>query len=139
MRLIDADELKELILAERDKIPKKVPCATYELMREKDNQHGNAMRGGIRVALRCMENTPTIEAEPVRHGRWEWYEEWGPSTWLEPPDIINAGWKCTECGIDLGEYLTAKLHEEVYVGDMDKMPEVDRCPNCGAKMDLKGD
>lgn len=84
-----------------------------------------------------LKTSPTIEAEPVRHGRWEWYEEWGPSTWLEPPDIINAGWKCTECGIDLGEYLTAKLHEEVYVGDMDKMPEVDRCPNCGAKMDAK--
>ena len=71
------------------------------------------------------------------HGRWEWYEEYGPSTWLEPPDILHAGWKCSECKIDLGEYLTEKLHEEVYVGDMDKMPEVNHCPNCGAKMDLE--
>lgn len=112
MRLIDADALKELF---------------------DEDGHLSA------YIEEYIDNTPTIEADPVRHGRWEWYEEWGPSTWLEPPDIINAGWKCTECGIDLGEYLTAKLHEEVYVGDMDKMPEVDRCPNCGAKMDLKGD
>lgn len=113
MRLIDLNHLLELV--------KKNAPFIYSILAP--------------IAMLC----PTIEADPVRHGRWEWYEEWGPSTWLEPPDIINAGWKCTECGIDLGEYLTAKLHEEVYVGDMDKMPEVDRCPNCGAKMDLKGD
>ena len=113
MRLIDADALKEFY-------------------GKWANRNTEFMKGEIDGYIDAQ---PTIEAEPVRHGRWEWYEEWGPSTWLEPPDIINAGWKCTECGIDLGEYLTAKLHEEVYVGDMDKMPEVDRCPNCGAKMD----
>lgn len=65
MRLIDADELKKLILEERDKIPFTVPAAPYELVKEKANTHGNAVRGGIRKALRCMEQTPTIEAEPV--------------------------------------------------------------------------
>jgi hypothetical protein len=65
MRLIDADELKKLILSERDKIPLTVPAAYYELVKEKPNAHGNAMRGGIRVALRCMEQTPTIDAVPV--------------------------------------------------------------------------
>ena len=114
MRLIDADVLVK-----------------HKVTGEIGNLSGDFVPGF------AIANAPTIEAEPVRHGRWEWYEEWGPSTWLEPPDIINEGWKCTECGIDLGEYLTAKLHEEVYVGDMDKMPEVDRCPNCGAKMDKK--
>lgn len=110
MRLIDADELKELILAERDKIPKKVPCATYELMREKDNRHGNAMRGGIRVALRCMENTPTIEAEPVRHGRWD--------------DEDNERWVCTLCG-------------SWYI--VDSNGYMHYCPHCGAKMDKEED
>lgn len=122
MRLIDANALKSELIFD---------VATTMRMQE---MHKKDM--ALRV-LNRIDEAPTIEAEPVRHGRWEWYEEWGPSTWLEPPDIINAGWKCTECGIDLGEYLTAKLHEEVYVGDMDKMPEVDRCPNCGAKMDAK--
>lgn len=60
MRPIDADALKERILQERNKIPLTVPAAPYELVPERVNQHGNAMRGGIRVALRCMEQTPTI-------------------------------------------------------------------------------
>lgn len=64
-RLIDADALKESILKERDKIPLTVPAAPYEFVSKKANSHGNAMRGGIRVALRCMEHTPTIDAEPV--------------------------------------------------------------------------
>lgn len=53
MRLIDADELKKSILKERDAIPKAV-YKRYELA-----------VSGIRVALRCMENTPTIDAVPV--------------------------------------------------------------------------
>jgi hypothetical protein len=65
MRLIDADELKKLILSEREKIPLTVPAAYYEFVKEKPNAHGNAMRGGIRVALRCMEQTPTIDAVAV--------------------------------------------------------------------------
>ena len=65
MRLIDADALKKRILEERDKIPLTVPAATYELVKEKANLHGNAMRGGIRVALRCMEQTPSIDAVEV--------------------------------------------------------------------------
>ena len=65
MRLIDADAMKERILLERDKIPLLVLAAPYEFVKKKPNQHGNAMRGGIRVALRCMEQTPTIDAVPV--------------------------------------------------------------------------
>ena len=80
---------------------------------------------------------PTIDAEPVRHGRWEWYEDWGPSTWLEPPDLNKAGWKCSNCGIDLGDYLTDCLGVNVYVDEEDKMPKIKSCPHCGAKMDAK--
>ena len=65
MRLIDADELKRAILFERDKIPFKLPGATYELGICKPNHHGNSMRGGIRKALRCMEQCKTVDAVPV--------------------------------------------------------------------------
>ena len=65
MRLIDADELKIKILAERDKILREVQTAPYEIVRTKPFQHGNSMRGGIRKALKCMEQTPTIDAVPV--------------------------------------------------------------------------
>ena len=85
----------------------------------------------------ALAAAPTIDAETVRHGRWEWYEDWGPSTWLEPPDLINAGWKCSNCGIDLGDYLTDCLGVNVYVDEEDKMPKIKSCPHCGAKMDAK--
>ena len=112
MRLIDADVLKKLILEERDKIPLTVPAAVYELVKEKANLHGNAMRGGIRKALRCMEQTPTIEAEPVRHGAWIKYVI----------DYDDEGrreieFKCSECGRFEGT-------REPYC-------------HCGAKMDLE--
>ena len=58
MRLIDANEVVKNIVAERDKIP-------YELVSEKPFKHGNSMRGGIRKALRCIEQSPTVEAVPV--------------------------------------------------------------------------
>lgn len=58
MRLIDANEVVESIVAERDKIP-------YELVSEKPFKHGNSMRGGIRKALRCVEQAPTVDAVPV--------------------------------------------------------------------------
>lgn len=92
--------------------------------------------GGV-IDCNDIARFPTIDAEPVRHGRLEFYEDWGPSTWLEPPDLNKAGWKCSNCGIDLGDYLTDCLGVNVYVDEEDKMPKIKSCPNCGAKMDLK--
>lgn len=65
MRLIDANEVVKNIVAERDKIPRTVPTAPYELVAEKPFNHGNSMRGGIRKALRCIEQAPTVDAVPV--------------------------------------------------------------------------
>lgn len=64
VRLIDADVLKELILKERDAIPKTI-VERYSFGVGSPNKHGNSMRGGIRKALRCMEQCPTIDAVPV--------------------------------------------------------------------------
>ena len=58
MRLIDANKVVKAILVERDKIP-------YELVSEKPFKHGNSMRGGIRKALRCIEQAPTVDAVHV--------------------------------------------------------------------------
>lgn len=64
MRLIDADALKEKLLKERDAIP--LTCTErYGFGVEFPNHHGQSMRGGIKKALRCMEQTPTIDAVPV--------------------------------------------------------------------------
>jgi hypothetical protein len=71
MRLIDADALKERILKERDAIPKTV-AERYSFGVGMPNSHGNSMRGGIRKALRCMEQTPTIDPKSLRpKGRWK--------------------------------------------------------------------
>ena len=58
MKLIDANKVIKNIVTERDKIP-------YELVSEKPFKHGNSMRGGIRKALRCIEQAPTVDAVPV--------------------------------------------------------------------------
>ena len=58
MRLIDANEVIENIVAERDKIP-------HELVSGNPFKHGNSMRGGIRKALRCVEQAPTVDAVEV--------------------------------------------------------------------------
>lgn len=138
MRLINADALHiQIELA---------PYYVCESGRKK--QYGTKMNKTVRFnpgdTLLLYEDVsnfildaPTIAAEPVRHGRWEWYEDWGPSTWLEPPDLNKTGWKCSNCGIDLGDYLTDCLGVNVYVDEEDKIPKIKSCPHCGAKMDMK--
>ena len=65
MRLIDANEVVKNIVAERDKIPRTVPTAPYELGTEKPYHAGDQMRCGIRKALRCIEQATTVDAVPV--------------------------------------------------------------------------
>ena len=64
-RLIDANAVVKAILEERDKIPRTVPTAPYELGTEKPFRAGDQMRGGIRKALRCIEQATTVDAVPV--------------------------------------------------------------------------
>lgn len=58
-----------------------------------------------------IADVPTIEAEPVKHGRWE----------FKHPN----GWACSECG------------EWGLMIDNRGICKSDYCPNCGAKMDQK--
>lgn len=64
-RLINANEVVKAILEERDKIPRTITTAPYELGTEKPYHAGDQMRGGIRKALRCIEQAPTVDAVPV--------------------------------------------------------------------------
>ena len=109
MRLIDADELKRRILHERDKIPFYLPGATYEFGIRKPNHHGNSMRGGIRKALRCMEQCPTIKA---KLGQWE--------------DFCRGKMCC--CSVCKAEFDNTcnAIHEEWKF-----------CPNCGNPMTVE--
>lgn len=59
-----------------------------------------------------MCNAPTVDAEPVRHGRWWRY----PLSQFGFPDHIYMMRQCSEC---------KKVFDR----------RTNYCPNCGAKMD----
>ena len=63
-RYIDANILKEKILKERDKISL-TRIDRYSFGVATANPHGTAMRGGIRKALRCLEQTPAADVVEV--------------------------------------------------------------------------
>ena len=95
MRIIDADALLESGI-----------CSEYGY-----NDNGLLLIP-MRDVTNSIRNAPTIDAEPVRHGRWL-YNSY-PTVWYghgEPPE-----WVCSEC------------EERAY-------NTYDYCPHCGAKMD----
>lgn len=62
------------------------------------------------VVTWVLAKTPTIEAEPVKHGRWE--------------KAANLKPKCSLCG-------------EYHLFAWPDYKKCNYCPNCGAKMDLE--
>lgn len=96
MRLIDADALKEQIPETREDIFEN--CRRCTLLDASE-------------VLGIIDEAPTIEAEPIRHGQWE----------LSP---FDGNWTCSKCG--------NKIRIYPYHNDMKNM---NYCPNCGAKMD----
>lgn len=77
---------------------------------------GRVCNDPVVIAAKCA---PTIEAEPVRHGKWEKVEE--EST---PLDTV---WKCNndKCGCKVGAYGIFTPYGLGYI----------YCPKCGTKMD----
>lgn len=60
------------------------------------------------ISTHLIWNAPTVDAEPIRHGKWEY-------------DVKTAGFKCTECGHRIWS-MTSEIASVKY------------CPYCGAKM-----
>lgn len=98
MRLIDADEL----------IEHKFKSASERM------DLSVAYMGGWNDAIDSInENAPTIEAEPVRHGKWI----------IEDKYTDYRTERCSMCGwVANRDYIQDKWFY---------------CPNCGAKMDLE--
>lgn len=102
-RLINATDLVKSVLEERDKIRTEV-VERYSLGVAVPDRHGQAMRGGIRKALRCIETAPTIDAEAVTRCRdCEYFR------------ITDCGWD--KCGFKLYEKRCALSRLEVRSGD----------------------
>lgn len=83
---------------------------------------------------KAVEETPTINAVEVVHGRWEWYEEEYNS--MRPDG--DYGWRCSCCKQDLAAELTLGIPGMHYAYDIldnpDNPPTLKRCVFCGAKM-----
>lgn len=92
---------------------------------------GDSVIGLLEVA----KNAPAVEAEPVLHGRWEWYEEERNSMFSDG----DYGWRCSNCKQDLEAELAFGIHGMHYAHEMlddpDHPPTLKRCLFCGAKMD----
>lgn len=96
MRLIDADALKAI---------------RFVSTKHKEPEVEAYMRGWNDAVDSIIENAPTIEAEPIKHGQW--IESWG-GIWHS----------CSVCG---------GIPPFNMRGDDIPTPY---CPHCGAKMDL---
>lgn len=92
MRLIDADKFEVI----GGKVPEGYDADSY--------------LAGCKEILEMIDTAPAIDAEPVRHGRWEFY----PNASVAGRDV----WVCSEC--ETG-YSWVAYHNY--------------CPNCGARMD----
>lgn len=64
MQLKDVTPIIAFIISERDKIPLFINKERY-LPNPEPYHDGNMMRGGIRKALRAIEQAPVIDAVPV--------------------------------------------------------------------------
>lgn len=83
---------------------------------------GAGMARGIARAMSAILQAPTIEAEPVRNGRW--VDRYGGK-------YVNPLYECSEC--------KKKALYKIEIDGLGKEQIVqalsDVCPNCGAKMD----
>lgn len=79
-----------------------------------------AGRGGVVACICAVHDFPTVDAEPVRHGRWIPIEY---DSYADGAPLWNK-WECSEC-----------YHE--HNGEEDTL--TDFCPDCGARMDGDGE
>ena len=100
---------------------------------------GKGWNAGIEASISYIEGLSAADVAEVRHGRWEWKEEWETHPETHSCDLISCGWYCSNCGIELGEYLTEKTGRYVCLDDDYCEPTLRRCPNCGARMDKEAE
>lgn len=108
-RLIDATDLVRRVLEERDKIRLEV-VPRYGFGVPVPDRHGQAMRGGIRKALREIETSPTIDAVEVV--------------------------RCRDCKYGAGRFLNGDGDvENVWCDNCSAIMPVHGFCHCGARMD----
>ena len=107
MRLIDADR-------------------ALEIVRDQGIAHPNAYHL-TNYATLILREAPTIEAEPVRHGRWVIEKRHAVSRNPYIDDNYFASATCSECDFC--------IHAETKSFGYPDWNTTNYCPNCGAKLD----
>lgn len=81
------------------------------------DSYGRGFTAGLKAVLGFLKKQPTIEAEPVKHGKWKAV----PNRILIGRRVATQGtaWECSACNNSSKQYL----------------PTMKFCPNCGARMD----
>lgn len=99
MRLIDADAL--------------LPMMKYATI---DSEIGVfPIKIGFNTIAKVIDDAPTVDAEPVRHGKWVGAES-------------QCGIGCPFCGTPVDEFCAS-------IDYINLIYEPNYCPNCGARMD----
>lgn len=107
MRLIDADEM----LVNEFEVYMSAQLTVDELTRR--------INEVVHMKIqKLILDTPTIEAELVKHGEW----------------VCDYDCGCTKCSI-CGEYDALSRDDYFYRGGKIRDNNSSYCPNCGAKMD----
>lgn len=107
MRLIDADALINDIMTEYGVDPYYFAGTDIDGIRAFANS----------LIIERIASQPTVDAEPVRHGRWEYHSNPNIRGGMNPEDAY-----CSCCGYHVD---TTTVNYDDY----------NYCPNCGAKMD----
>lgn len=111
MRLIDADALEDVLV-------------NHGFCYCNESDYSDGVASGFLLARDDVKNAPTIDAEPIRHGRWEHGREISRSYIGDACiGVQYEDWKCSNCGI---------------VCEQSDKPKYKYCPVCGARMDGGG-
>ena len=97
-----------------------------EIVRDQGIAHPNAYHL-TNYATLILREAPTIEAEPVRHGRWVIEKRHAVSRNPYIDDNYFASATCSECDFC--------IHAETKSFGYPDLNTTNYCPNCGAKLD----
>lgn len=90
----------------------------------------------VAVFKSLVHGAKAEDVAPVKHGAWVWNEQWELDVPNHNSELITCGWRCSNCGIDLGEYLTESTGEAHYIDNEFVKPKLNSCPKCGAVMEI---
>lgn len=107
MRLIDADALEDVLL-------------NHGFCYCNESDYSDGVASGFLLARDDVKEAPTIDAEPIKHGRWVWSED-APLEEGQIEGDRESFYQCSECGA-----------YDLRLKDC----HADYCWSCGAKMEV---